>query len=138
MAQQEESHHILPQGTYWKTWGMLMVLMVLTILVARAPYHVAGLAWVKEHSLFNNLIALGIAFWKAVLVVQIFMGVRYAPKLIKVFAYGGFLWLAMLSIIFLDYWSRSIEPVEGWEPLAPGALPRESREHHPTSPYGNP
>jgi cytochrome c oxidase subunit IV len=109
------SHHVIPFKTLATIFVILMVLMVLTIGAARvnAAHFIPG---VNEHvgSYINNAIALTIALIKATLVVMYFMGVKFGTKLIKVYAYAGFIWLFLLGLIFGDYFTRHWEPVNGW------------------------
>ncbi|HZH98996.1 MAG TPA: cytochrome C oxidase subunit IV family protein [Fimbriimonadaceae bacterium] len=111
------SHHVIPIGTYAKTFFILMVLMGLTILAAEVnAAHFLGFLGVTDYlgSYINNAIALTIAVIKATLVVMYFMGVKYGSKLIKVYALAGFVWFFLLLLIFGDYVTRSWEPVDGW------------------------
>lgn len=119
-------HHVTPVGTLMATAAVLVVLMVLTIGAARAPYDMPGtFGWMKEQWLLTNSIAIGIAVAKAMFVVAIFMGVKYTTKLVKLFAIGGFIWFFTIFIMFIDYRSRSWEPVRGWESLPSSGLPRD-------------
>lgn len=123
------SHHITPISQLTKTFVALMVLMVLTILAAVLPYQVPALSFLQSDApgirIITNGIALAIAFIKAGLVVQIFMGVKFSSKVIKFYAYGGFLWFTLVFIILIDYFSRPWEPVQGWEQAPSTALPRD-------------
>lgn len=119
----EHGHHIIPQKLLFTVGGALVVLMALTIAAAKVPdgmgIHVPyWIAWV---------IAITIAYCKAFLVVQYFMGVKYTTKLIKVFAYGGFVWVLFLTVMLTDYMTRPVEPVQGWEASSETALPRGDR-----------
>jgi caa(3)-type oxidase subunit IV len=122
----EHGHHVTPVGTLGATAGILVVLMLLTIGAARAPYEMPGMfGWMKEQWLLTNSIAIGIAVFKAYFVVSIFMGVKYTTRLVKLFAIGGFIWFFTIFIMFIDYWSRSWEPVRGWEDVPSSGLPRD-------------
>ena len=70
--------------------GALTVLMILTIAAARMEVF-AGLS-----TLTNNIIAVSIACTKAILVIAIFMGVKYSSNLVKLFAIGGFVWFLLV------------------------------------------
>ena len=94
-------HHIVPVATYAKTLGALIVLMVLTVAISRV--HLGSIA--------NNLVAMTIAICKALLVVMIFMGVKYSTKLTKLWAATGFVWLTLMGIILVDYYTRGNEVV---------------------------
>lgn len=117
----DHGHHVIPQAKLLQTFFILMALMIATVVAARLPYE-GGIKGIP--SAIAWLILLGIAFWKAGLVVQIFMGVKYSTKLTKLYAYGGFVWVTLLGVTLFDYATRQLEPVQGWEPVAESALPR--------------
>jgi len=114
-------HHVIPQAKLLQTFFVLMGLMIATVVAARLPYE-GGVKGIP--SAIAWLVLLGIAFWKAGLVVQIFMGVKYSTKLTKLYAYGGFFWVTLLGVTLFDFATRQLEPVQGWEPVAESALPR--------------
>lgn len=88
--------HIVPKSIYFMVFACLAVLLVITVLVARV-----------DLGLWNTPIAVVIAMAKAALIVLFFMHVRYAPPLVRVFAAGGFLWLAIMFILtFSDVLTR--------------------------------
>jgi cytochrome c oxidase subunit IV len=101
-------HHITPVSVYLKTFGALVVLMVLTILASRYNLGV-----------MNNVVAMAIAVTKATLVVLFFMGVKYNTRLTWLWAGLGFVWFLLLFGILADYISRPWEPVQGWEEIRP-------------------
>jgi caa(3)-type oxidase subunit IV len=127
-------HHITPIWVLARTFAILIVLMALTIVAAKAPYWFDSLAPYRGLWVVTNAIALGIATAKAVLVVREFMGVKYATNLIKVYAIGGFVWFTLLFIMFVDYASRPWEPVKGWENVPSTAFPR-SRDNDAGLPF---
>jgi caa(3)-type oxidase subunit IV len=116
----------------------LAILMVVTIIAGMAPsFPIPG--WydlLKNAWPVTNTLAIGIACWKAYLVVSIFMGVRYSTKLVKLYAVGGFVWFFTLFLILADYIARPAgDVVLGWEPSAgttlqssPAFLPGEGGE----------
>jgi cytochrome c oxidase subunit 4 len=56
---------------------------------------------------FNTVAALGIAVFKALLVVLVFMHVRYSPKLTWAVAIGSIFWLGILLVLTMaDYLTR--------------------------------
>ena len=62
----------------------------------------------------NTPIALGVALFKASLVIIYFMGVRYNTPLTKVVVVAGFFWLIILfGMTMGDYVSRSWLGVPG-------------------------
>jgi cytochrome c oxidase subunit 4 len=83
----EMETHIVPKSTYFKIFVCLAVLMVVT--VGAAEIHLGY---------FNTPIAMLIALAKATLIVLFFMHVRYASPLVRVFAAGGFVWLAIMFL----------------------------------------
>jgi len=87
---------IVPVRTYLAVFGALFILTILTVVVA---YFDLGL--------LNTPVALGIAFFKASLVVIYFMGLRYNTPLTKLVAIAGFFWLIILfGITMSDYLTR--------------------------------
>lgn len=112
--------HVTPVRMLVVNLIVLTALMVLTIAAAQIHIPTPG----NEHSpVMNNLVAMGIAVTKAFLVVWIFMGVKFGTKLIKLWAYAGFIWFGMLFFVYCDYYTRSWEPVPGWTGHE-SALPR--------------
>lgn len=96
--------HIIPASTYWKTFVILMILMVLTVWVAGFD-----LGWL------NIPIAATIAVTKATLVVLFFMGVKYGTRLTWLWAALGFVWLIIMAGIGVDYAARQWFTTHGWE-----------------------
>jgi cytochrome c oxidase subunit 4 len=91
------SGHISPIKLYVAIFLTLMVLTAITILVA---YINLG-PW-------NKVIALGIASFKATLVVLYFMHVKYASRMTKLIVVTGFFFLAiLLAETMVDYGSRT-------------------------------
>jgi cytochrome c oxidase subunit IV len=88
--------HIAPLRLYLTIFGALMVGTVITV-------------WVAFFDLgpLNNVVMLGIACAKALLVVLYFMHVRWSTRLTWVVAGSGFFWLLILfSLTMADYMSR--------------------------------
>ena len=82
--------------TYCITFALLMVLLAVTI----------GVAYV-DLGKFNMVVAMTVAIVKAVLIISVFMHVRYGQKLIWVFAGAGFFWLSILLFLTMnDYLTR--------------------------------
>lgn len=126
-AHDEHESHALPAGVLIKNLIILSILMVATIVAAQLPYF-APFSWMNDLPLLTNSIALGIALAKMYFVVSIFMAVKFSTKLVKLFAIGGFAWLILLGIMYVDYLSRPWEIVPGWEPGGDTALPRSTLE----------
>ncbi len=62
---------------------------------------------------WNTVVALGIAVFKASLVVLFFMHARYSPRVTHMVILAGLFWLALLLLItFSDFASR------GWLQIA--------------------
>ena len=88
--------HVTPLGVYLAIFATLMVLTGVTVAVA---YVNLGQLYV--------FIALGIAGFKATLVVLYFMHVAHASRLTKLFAVTGIFFLAiLLGLTMMDYGSR--------------------------------
>ena len=99
-------HHIVPIPQYVAVFACLLVLTGVTVAVAYV-----------DMGPFNIAVALAIAFFKASLVVLIFMHVWWSSKLVQLAAATGFVWLAiMLFFTLSDVWTRDWQPVEGWAP----------------------
>ncbi len=91
-----EAHHHPSARLYVAIWGLLMVLLFVTVAVNEI-----------DLGQWNFFIAFAIAMVKAVLIVLFFMHVRDSPGLTRVVACAGFFWLAiMLCLTFADYMTR--------------------------------
>ena len=93
-------------------WAALMGLLFLTLALGEVPL-----------GKWNFFISFAIAMVKAVLIVLFFMHVRYSHGLIRIVAFAGFFWFAiMLGLTFADYMSRGwLQPeVFGPAPNVPG------------------
>lgn len=87
---------IVPAQTYFKVWGALLALLLLTI----------GVAFVNLGP-FNLPVALGIAVIKALLIVRIFMHIKGGAPVLHVAAVAGVLWLSiLLGLTMNDYVTR--------------------------------
>jgi cytochrome c oxidase subunit IV len=90
------SGHVSSIKSYVAIFMTLMVLTTVTIVVA---YINLG-PW-------NKVVALGIASFKATLVVLYFMHVKYASRMTKLVVVTGFFFLAiLLAETMVDYGSR--------------------------------
>ena len=88
--------HITPIGVYLAIFATLMVLTGVTVAVAYVNL-----------GQFNKIVALGIASFKATLVVLFFMHVKYASRLTKLFVVTGLFFLAiLLGETMIDYATR--------------------------------
>jgi len=89
-------HPISSTALYFKIWGALMVLLLLTWLVATA-----------DLGQFNIVAAMTIAVVKLLLVILYFMHVRHSSRLTWLFVGAGFFWLfIMFTLTMGDYLSR--------------------------------
>ena len=80
--------------------GIFLTLMVLTAVTIAVAFVSLGE--------FNKVVALGIASFKATLVVLYFMHVKYASRLTKLVIVTGFFFLAiLLGETMIDYASRT-------------------------------
>ncbi len=90
------SQHVVPTRTYYVIFGLLMLCTYLTVQAAFV-----------DLGAFNTVVALGIAGFKAVVVILFFMHVKYSPKLTWLVVFGGLLWLViLLALTFSDYLTR--------------------------------
>jgi cytochrome c oxidase subunit 4 len=81
-------------------WAALLALLLLTW----------GLAQLDLHH-FNVAAALTIALLKMLLVLLVFMHVKYKPPLTWIFVAAGFIWLLiMVDLSLSDYMSRGSVP----------------------------
>jgi len=81
---------------YYAVFAALLVGTGLTVAVA-----------FKDLGALNNVLMLGIASTKALLVILFFMHVRWATRLTWVVAASGFVWLLILfGITMSDYLTR--------------------------------
>ena len=96
-------HHIPTKASLFAVFGALMVLTVLTVLVSRVNL-----------GYLNLPVALVVAVTKALLVILLFMEVKYSPKLVQVTAAAGFLFLGIMILYTMtDYLSRNLLGVAG-------------------------
>jgi cytochrome c oxidase subunit 4 len=95
---------ILPISLYLKVWGALVGLLALTVVAYFLPFL----------GPLGVVVNLAIAVAKALLVVLIFMHVRYGEKLVWLAAGGGFYWLGILLVLALsDFATRNWMPLPG-------------------------
>ena len=94
------SGHVAPKSMYYLVFAALMVGTAITV----------GVAFVDLGPL-NNVLMLGIAMTKALLVVLYFMHVRWSTRLTWLVVASGFFWLIILfGLTMQDYLTR------GWVP----------------------
>ncbi len=91
-----EAHIVTPiQYTY--VYATLLIGTILTVLAAKV-----------ELGVFNPIVALAIACFKATVVILFFMHVKYQSRLIKVtVAAGFFTFIVLITMTLSDYVSRA-------------------------------
>ena len=90
-------HHIVQPLEYAYVYGTLVVFTILTVIAAKI-----------ELGIFNPIVALGIACFKAVVVILFFMHVKYQSRLIRMtVAAGFFTFLVLITMTMSDYVSRA-------------------------------
>jgi cytochrome c oxidase subunit 4 len=90
------SAHVVPLKIYLAIFGALMGGTALTVLIA-----------FQDLGPMNTVVALTIAGIKALLVVLVFMHVKYSSRLTWLFAAAGFLWLLlMIGLTLADFDTR--------------------------------
>ena len=98
---ENSASHVVPVRYYV---GVFLALLALTATTTAVAFVDLG-PW-------NTVVALGIAFIKATMVVFIFMHVKWSRPLTRLTIAGGLFWLAILiSITFSDFATR------GWLPV---------------------
>ena len=94
MAAQENRPALL---TLFGVYGALLLLLVLTAIGAKLP--LSG----RVH----DVMAYGISILKTILIVLIFMEVKYSKGIMRIFASAGLVWLLLLFLLtFCDYVTR--------------------------------
>lgn len=92
-------HHVVPQSAYLQVFATLIALTVITVLASRIDF-----------GSFNAVIAFGIATVKAILVMGIFMHLKYDNMLHRVIIGSAFFFLIVLYFFcFIDDSTRIIQ-----------------------------
>ena len=90
-------HRIVSPVQYLMVFGTLLLFTLITVIAAYID-----MKWL------NPVIALGIACFKAVIVILFFMHVKYQSRLIKMtIASGFFIFLVLIVMTMSDYISRA-------------------------------
>jgi cytochrome c oxidase subunit IV len=127
---QESTFHVHSPFLYFRTLIALVILMVLTVVLAQIPFPDVPLGFMTIHgTLLNNLVAMAIAVTKAILVMNFFMGVKYATKLTKLWALGGFVGFVLMFLVYGDYTTRVYEPTPRWGPDPGSSMQRSVHEN---------
>lgn len=123
-------HPVVPVKTYVSVFAALMVLTGLTVYVAFIDF---------GHGLLNDTVAMTIAVVKALLVLVIFMHLKYSAKIIWLIAGCSVVWLlVMIGLTLTDYRSREwvestyhrATPWQSNPPLEQPAAPPADAGHH--------
>jgi len=94
---EHDEHHIVSPLQYTMVFATLLVFTGVTV----------GAAYI-DLGLFNPVIALGIACFKACLVILFFMHAKYSSRLIKMTIGAGFFtFLILVTMSLTDYMSRA-------------------------------
>ncbi len=89
--------HLVTPLQYSYVYGTLLIGTILTVLAARV-----------ELGVFNPIVALGIACFKATVVILFFMHVKYQSRLIKITVGAGFFtFVVLITMTLSDYMSRA-------------------------------
>lgn len=110
------SQHIVPVRNYIVVFLALLALTALT----------TGVAFINLGAM-NTVVALVIAVTKMLLVVLIFMHVKYSSRLTKLTILAALFWLALLITFTLsDVFTRHWDPSpSSWGPAISAPVPRE-------------
>ena len=94
---EHSEHHVVTPVTYLIVFGTLLFFTALTVVAAYI-----------DLGIFNPVVALGIASFKAVVVILFFMHVKYQSKLVKLTVSAGFFtFLVLITMTLSDYISRA-------------------------------
>ncbi|MFY9233154.1 MAG: cytochrome C oxidase subunit IV family protein [Fimbriimonadaceae bacterium] len=119
---EKHQHHITPWTFYLINVIGLMVLMGATIAIS---YVDLSATWL------NNVAAILIATIKMMMVILVFMGVKWSTRLIKLWAATGFVWLLLMGLTFGDYATREWDATPSWIPNQPGYPTPPFEKHEP-------
>ncbi len=93
MEHKNHNNHIVGYGTYFLVWLTLVGFTALTVTVANF-----------DLGNFSIVIAMAIASIKGLLVLLIFMHLRFDERMFRIFTFVAFLTLAIFLILtFSDY-----------------------------------
>jgi len=91
------SAHILPKRVYYTIFAILLFCTYLTVQIA-----------FFDLGALNTVAAVGIAIFKATLVILFFMHVKYSPRLTWAVVLGGIFWFGILvALTMSDYLTRA-------------------------------
>jgi len=102
MSHEQRHDHVVPVQTYIAVFLVLLTMTFVTVWAAG-----------QEFGVFNTPITIGIAVFKATLVILFFMHVKYSPRLTQIVVAGAFVWLGILFAITLrDYYAPSLSGLD--------------------------
>ena len=94
---EHDEHHIVSPLQYALVFGTLLTFTAVTV----------GAAFI-DLGIFNPVVALGIACFKACVVILFFMHVKYSSRLVKMTVGAGFFtFLVLITMTMTDYISRA-------------------------------
>jgi len=94
---EHDEHHIVSPLQYALVFGTLLTFTAVTV----------GAAFI-DLGIFNPVVALGIACFKACIVILFFMHVKYSSRLVKMTVGAGFFtFLVLITMTMTDYISRA-------------------------------
>jgi cytochrome c oxidase subunit IV len=94
---EHSDHHIVTPVVYAVVFVSLLVGTAITVAAAYI-----------DLGIFNPVVALAIAYTKAVIVILFFMHVKYQSKLVKLTVGAGFFtFLVLITMTLTDYVSRA-------------------------------
>ena len=95
-VQSREFEHVVPVTIYVAVFVTLLIMTAATTVIS-------GI----DLGPWNTVVALGIAVFKASLVVLFFMHAKYSPRLTHMVILAGIFWFALLLLItFSDFATR--------------------------------
>ena len=135
----EHTHHIIPLKTYFKVFGALMVLTVLTVLAAKLD-----LTSFLGEGPWNVILAMLIAVIKSSLVLLFFMHLYYDNRTNLLFFLGSvFFLIVFITFTYFDIAYREdkrnplayidspiVDKDTSFQSLNDGIVPPESEESH--------
>jgi len=94
---EHDEHHIVIPAQYGLVFATLLTFTAITV----------GAAFI-DLGIFNPVVALGIACFKACIVILFFMHVKYSSRLVKMTVGAGFFtFLVLVTMTMTDYISRA-------------------------------
>lgn len=118
-AHGDHTHEHIGKDTYFKVFGGLIVLMILTVAAwwIEPRINLDGMFGENGARLIGIAVAMAIAIAKTGLIVMYFMHVKISERITQLYAAAAFVGLAIMVIITMgDYFAR------GWPPQL-GPLP---------------